>query len=255
MFWKKSLKKRAGHERKEYSKSNLVLNLGLMVGSNEYLKFIENTFFNHLIASNICQKNYAGTGWEDYIIFSCNKDDFNIEKFPNLFFHIKPNNLTFDISYKELFEQINNKYYFLIVFESYENGFWRFGNPFLKKFTFTYNGDNRQIGFYEKDNDAKLIKINEKKYKFELTALKIFFIIILFVIFIALVIFISYYFGKKCNLLRKKLANELDDNFEYVSSSNNKYKLYSKDINERDSEKIGHQNLELRDESKLNIIE
>ena len=38
-------------------KSNLLPNLGLIVGTDEYLKFIENTFFNQLIDSNICQKN------------------------------------------------------------------------------------------------------------------------------------------------------------------------------------------------------
>ena len=236
-------------------KSNLLPNLGLIVGTDEYLKFIENTFFNQLIDSNICQKKYVGSGWVDYIMFSCdNTDNFNIEKFHNLFFHIKSNNLTFDFSYNELFKQIFNKYYFLIVFESFGNGIWRFGKPFLEKFVFTYNGDSKQIGFYENEKDTKTIKVDDrKKYRFEMSSLKIFFIIILFIIFIALVIFISYCFGKKCNLLRKKLANELDDNFEYVSYSNNKYKLYSKDINERDSEIKGSQNLELRDESKFNV--
>ena len=117
------------------------------------------------------------------------------------------------------------------------------------------------IGFYGKDGEKNDIKgknhINDNNnYKLELNALKIFFIIILFLIFIILVIIVSYYFGKKCNLIRKKLANELDDNYIYISSSyknNKEYKLYKKDINEKDDTVKTQQHLELRDESKLNI--
>ena len=50
--------------------SHLLLNSDLIVGTNEYMKFIENTFFNQFIFKNICRKNYGSTGWEDFTIFS-----------------------------------------------------------------------------------------------------------------------------------------------------------------------------------------
>jgi len=247
-------------------KSNLILNLGLIVGSNEYMKFIENMFFNKFINNNnsdkLCEKTYVGNGWEDYIIFSCfDKDNFSLEKFPNLYLYIKSINLTFEFSYKNLFKKINNKYYFLIVFESFGNDIWRIGRPFLVKYAFIYNGESKMIGFYGKVWETNDIKgknhINDNNnYKLELNASKLFFIIILFLIFMILVIIVSYYFGKKCNLIRKKLANELDDNYIYISSSyknNKEYKLYKKDINEKDDTEKTQQHLELRDESKLNI--
>ena len=81
-----------------------------------------------------------------------------------------------------------------------------------------YNGDTKTIGFYQKkNNEQKNNDKNNNNWKIELNFIKIVVIIILFLIFISSVIIISYYFGKKCNLKRKKHANELDDNYEYTS--------------------------------------
>ena len=240
------------------AKSNLlVFNMGLIVGTNEYLKFIENSFFNQFIYNDICRKNYVGTGWEDYIIISC-KDDinsFNIEKFPSLFFNIKSINNTFELTFEDLFKKINNRYYFNIIFENYDTNIWRIGKPFILKYNFVYNGEAKTIGFYKKNNDIifeKKNNNNNKKFKLELNALKIFIIIILLFIFISLAVIFAYYLGKKFNLIRKKHANELiDDNYEYISSFlNNKYKLSKKDINEKNNEK-NEQTLEMRDETKF----
>ena len=239
------------------SKTNLLINIGLIVGTNEYLKFIENSFFNQFIFIDICRKNYASTGWEDYIIISCKEDinKFNIEKFPSLFFNIKSINMTFELTFEDLFKKINNRYYFYIVFENLGTNIWRIGKPFILKYNFVYNGKSKTLGFYQKKNDSKFEKeknINNKNLKLELNALKIFIIIILLIIFISLAVIFAYYLGKQLNLIRKKRANELiDDDFEYISSSSNKYKLSKKDINEKNNEKI-EQTLEMRDETKFN---
>ena len=63
-------------------------------------------------------------------------------------------------------------------------------------------------------------------------------------VFILLVIRISYYFGKKFNLIRKKHANELDDNYEY-NSYKDKYKIFKKDINDKNINENKETHLEL----------
>ena len=57
-----------------------------------------------------------------------------------------------------------------------------------------------------------------------------------------------YYLGKKMNLTKRRKANELDDNYDYYSNSD-KYKLYKKDINEKNNNDSKEQFLELSSKS------
>lgn len=204
-------------------KGNLFLNSALIVGTKEYMEFIIENFFDKYLNNNICEKNITNTAFYDFITFSC-YDDKNtyINKFPNLYFGISSQNLTFEFTYKDLFKKINDKYYFLIIFEQNGEGAWRIGKPFYLKYTFVYNGDAKTIGFYqrkiENQKEEKGTDSDNNNFHFELNTLTIIIIIISLLVFIFLVIIIAYYFGKKCNISRKKHANELDDNFEYVSS-------------------------------------
>ena len=201
------------------TKSNIILNSGVIIGTNEYMQFINNNFFSKYYNDNICELYSTGYSFDSFIIFSCSDDKkFKIEEFPSLNFNIKSENLTFEFTYNDLFKKINNRYYFLIIFERSMSGYWRFGTPLYLKYSFVYNGDAKTIGFYQKkNNEEKNNDKNNNNWKIELNFIKIIVIIILFLIFISSIIIISYYFGKKCNLKRKKHANELDDNYEYSS--------------------------------------
>ena len=201
---------------------NIVLNSGLIVGTNEYFKFIENNFFDEYVKLNICQKNNTNIVLNDYIIFSCNENEnLKFEKFPNLTFVKKLENLTFEFTYKDLFKKIGKRYYFLITFlPKGINKYWRIGNPFFIKYTFVYNGDSKTIGFYtyKKINKSKDKNINQKNDKLEIEISLIIIISILILLFVIFAISIGFYCGKKLNSNRKKHANELDDNYEYYSS-------------------------------------
>ena len=201
---------------------SIVLNSGLITGTNEYLKYIENNFFDEYIKLKICQKNNTNMVLNDYLIFSCyENENLDFEKFPNLTFVKKVENLTFEFTYKDLFKKIGNQYYFLITFlPKGINRYWRIGNPFFIKYTFVYNGDSKTIGFYiyKETNKTKEKIINEKNDKLEIEISLIITIIILTLIFIIFSISIGFYCGKKLNSSRKKHANELDDNYEYYAS-------------------------------------
>ena len=242
-------------------KGNIILNSGLIIGTNEYMQFIFNHFFNEYIKNDICVLSSYDSDFNNYFIFYCHDNqNLTLEKFPTLNFRIKSENITFQFNYKDLFKKIQNKYFFLIIFEKFITGFWRFGKPFFLKYTFVYNGDAKTIGFYLKKNNKNKVdeknnnnKISEKKWKLEINFWKIIFIGIFFLIFILLIIAISFYLGKKFNIIRKKHANELNDNYDYISSSFlNNYKNDKKNINDKNYNDNNKQNLELRDESIFN---
>ena len=231
------------HNKEKFVHNNnraiLSLNSGLILGTVEYLDFIENNFFLKYLKLNICQKYTTNTGFiSDFIIISCDKNDkIKFDEFPNLNFYMKEENLIFEFSSKDLFKEIKNKYYFLVVFET-KNLIWRIGKPLLSKYTFVYNGEAKTLGFYKKKISNKNLskEDTDKNIRLEINIGKIFIFFILFSIFIVLIIFISYHYGKKKNFKRKKFANELDDdNYDYNPSET--YQNYVKDINGKNFDK------------------
>ena len=165
------------------------------------------------------------------------------KEFINLVFNSKSFEYDFELTNKDLFEQIYSKDYFLIIFpkaikDPKNKDIWYLGEPFYKKYPFTINLDAKTIGFYldkkdiyKKINDTKseikkdntgenkiIMKDNNSKVKSIL-------IKIAEVIIVILLIFLAYYIGIKVKEGRKKRANELnDDSYEYISEDN-------KDIN------------------------
>ena len=225
-------------------KANLALTMGLIIGTREYMDFIENIFFKEYIEINLCQK-YIITS-QNFIIFTCSESKkINYGKFPTLYFSKKPEKLIFEFNGKELFKKMENKYYFKIIFPKDEIGLWILGKPLINKYSLVYDGEDKTIGFYDKKDE---ININ-KNWKIELNISKVLLIVILFIAFIFLVAITFYYLGKKYNLIRRKLANELDEDYYYDSSFTSSHK--SKDINDKNNNEIKKQNLELRDESKF----
>ena len=96
---------------------------------------------------------------------------------------------------------------------------WELGTVFLKKFQFVYNEDLKTIGFYktykgEDKKDDRLAPEDKISY-----TMKIVLIVVLTAIFAGLLIFIGMFIQKICNKDRKKRANELKDNFEYISEN------------------------------------
>ena len=215
----------------------LRLNSDLIVGTTEYLDYIDKSFFEKNYKLNVCQKYKTNTQFlTDFIIISCDvNNNLNLEEFPSLKFDMKAENLSFELTYKDLFIKIHNKYYFSITFEM-NNLVWHIGTPLFNKYTFVYNGEAKTVGFYKKKiikNDKIINNNNNKKdWKLEMNIGKIIIILILLFIFIFLIAFISYHHGKKIHFIRKRHANELiDDNFEY--KPNIKYKKFGKDVNEK----------------------
>ena len=176
-------------------------------------------------------------------MFICKKDKLksHLNSFPTLFFsHIKYDYI-FELTYEDLFKEIYDYYYFMVIFpNTYPDDYdinekeeWHLGLPFLKKYQFVLNYDSKTIGFYKSTN-LNYQKENNNNTKNEIKniegekGIKVW-LIILGILIVLILIIAAFFIGKLVNKQRKKRANEMkDDDFEYVGENfieNNDNKL------------------------------
>ena len=169
-----------------------------IIGSNDYIKYINETFFNNLIEKNICKihiiKDNRNNIFYQYI---CNKN-LRIKEFKKLIFENKNLNYSFEFEPQNLFLYENNNYYSLILFSNQNLNTWILGEIFVKKYQLIFEPNESSIGIYLK---------KEKLYIFYI-------IIIILTIFIFL---LSFFLNKQLILKKRKLrVNELDENVDYI---------------------------------------
>ena len=198
-----------------YNQGTLSPSSSLIVGTNDYEKNIKFDYFDLLIIMGICKrenKNYM-------IFYYCYKDKLNkenLEKFPTLYFLNLELDYAFELNYQDLFFEKDNLVYFLVIFYDFPvevqdyfldyNSRWEFGTPFMKKYFFTYDYDNKYIGFY--NNNKKIIQNEDIKDNNKNTN----YLLIIIVIFL-LIIFFGMFFIKKYVINNKKItAIELENN-------------------------------------------
>jgi len=222
-------------------------NYGFIIGTKEYREYIKKNYFDELINLNICSYDLVTftdiNGLDSrYYAISCLKYKFNdlekkyYDKFPKLTFFVYDYNFNFELTKEDLFVEINDKYYFLIIFaktlfDHPDLAFWNLGLPFLQKYEFVHNYEEQFIGFYieseeeeekrknntSKENQEKEInkEDNETKYKI---------IIAIGIVVGIILIIVAFFIGKNYYKNRKQRANELDEKFDYESNDKNKEK-------------------------------
>ena len=169
--------------------------------------FIYDYFFKEYVGKNICVYNFnSSINYYNYI--SCNtsfKSEMN--KFPDINFMIRDINYTFTFTYKDLFIEINQKIYFMLVNDYQHENYWTFGNIFFQKFPLVFDYDKKTITFINKNNnDISNGDDNDINY-------------LLFLI-LGIGIIIGVCFGVIIGKIiwdknRKKRANELADDYDY----------------------------------------
>ena len=129
-----------------------------------------------------------------------------------IYFFSNDLNYTFEITPKEIIKE-NGAYIIIqIIFPNFSSK-WNLGKIFTSKYKFVFNQKNKQIGFYHTENPYNVdnISINYNQ---------IIWIISSIICFCFILIFFGYYIGKYLNQTRKKRANELVDDFDYVENNN-----------------------------------
>ena len=174
-------------------------------------------FFNNSIQDGICFKEINKfSSYGPYKFFYCNKEKYKekVKYFPKLQFYQFDYNYTFELDYKDLFIEKNDKLILLIFFDDVQFD-WFFGKPFLKKYSFLMNPDTKILGFYKKEKNNN--NDNEKssdKHRNNI-ALKIIIIIIALIILLILGIFIGKYYFKES----KKYKNVIDEEYDYTGKN------------------------------------
>ena len=254
------------------NKKEAIINLksGFIIGTEDYKNYIHEKFFKYLVEKKICKIDLVKHNEtnelldNEFYLYNCYHIQFigqasqrhpsinHYEEFPNLVINSKSLELNFELTNKDLFEQIYSRDYFLIIFpKTIKNvktkNTWYLGEPFYKKYPFTINLDAKTIGFYSneiinktknninndinnKDNTKENKEINANKNNNNSNVknilIKIGEIIVVIILLIA-----AYFIGIKVKEGRKKRANELkDDCYEYISDN-------KKDINDSDNDK------------------
>jgi len=201
--------------------NNILFNFGsgIILSTEEYYNKILEIYFNKYINLNICEIHTEKRGFNNnYQIISCQKrEEFKINEFPTLYLFKEEFKYIFELNYLDLFEEIGNKYYFLIINFPFSNNNFELGKPFLKKYQMSYNVDMSTIHFYRKldknnkDNFENTIKDTRKK------------LIILFNLIILLCLLIFVFYKKVFHKKRKLRKNEIkeDNNYEILIDDNN----------------------------------
>ena len=199
-----------------------------IISTKEYFNLIKDKFFNDYLNTKICinetvevGKNFYSITNNYYEVISCDINYFNInemKKFPSLyFFHLKYN-YTFILNYKELFQNIYNRTFFLITTSKNTENFWTFGKLFMKKYQFIFDSDKKTINFYTNK------KFDYFNYSNKTSKIKYFIFILVTIIFSIL---IGIYIGKRKYKIKTNIVSELKDDFNYKSTidvNNNKEK-------------------------------
>ena len=184
------------------------IELGVFYGARSYYYEINETFFDEAIRYEECRieivKDEQNNEYDYYV---CNKNA-KFSLVPDLIFFYNENRNNFTFTYKDLFIQNGDEYYFLFLFnrDRSKNYNWVFGKRFMEKYHFVFDQDKFTIGFYTKILPKK---INFWKY--------ILFIILGIIIF-SFGIILGYLLIKKP---RKKRANELLEEYDYSPNSIN----------------------------------
>ena len=134
----------------------------------------------------------------------------------------------FELTYKDLFKEKNDKLYFLMYFKNMNyNPYFEIGSIFLKKYSFTFNQYGNHIGYY--NEDIKIEGEEEEPKSFWENKYLWIIISILIIVFAIL----GYIIGKKVkDNERKKRINEVDDdNYDYNEPENDDKRLFKSDTN------------------------
>ena len=201
----------------------LVFDSELIIGTNELdtelnyyffsqLKKNENFFDDIFIPNEKLYANYR------YYYFDINIKETLYKLIPSIILLSNKLNYTFEITKDELFIIKGNYMYLKILFPTTkQQDYFIIGRILTLKYPFVFNPDLKQIGIY-----TKLINKKEN-FEEEPNNRKIIYIIIIIIIISSiLLVIIGIIFGKYLYGTRKKRAYELNEDYEYNQSENEK---------------------------------
>ena len=208
----------------EETNAELNLDSNVIIGTRAFERYL-NSILNDSFNSNDCFfedfKNYYEPmdNYYNYKFIYCKNNENMKEKLyqniPDIYFYSKQLNHDFELKKEQFLVEDGDYIYIYIIFCYQHSNFWYLGRQISLKYQFIFNLENKNIYFYKKQNQ----EIDENNENNNYLAIKIISAIVLCIILVVLGIFL----GKKLYGIRKKRANELnDDDFEYFEENNSK---------------------------------
>ena len=199
----------------------------ITIGTKEFERKIKDKFLDNFIENKKCFEEKLKLYLDDITELKFYYCDINVKEnlykiLPSIKFVSRDLKFIFELSKNELYKIEGNYIYFLILFDSGKQNNWILGRPITLKYPFVFNSESNKVALYrkiktKKDSETEREKINYKR---------IFLVFIVIIISIILVI-LGIIIGKILyGISRKKRANELIDNYEYISDN-----IINKDIN------------------------
>jgi hypothetical protein len=194
--------------------AELSINFGFISASVNHKQIFDVNFFLKPEFVDYCKEEKVST----YYVKYCKENV--IKEFKNIIFDLpKPYNSDkgdkIEFNYKDLFVKCpgnNDNYCFQIVFGSMSSA-WILGKPLFKKYQMVFDQEKKIFGFYKEIGEYEY----EEKKSNGNSGRSIPWIII--VILLIIIGFLGFLFYRKFQLnKRKKIANELQDDFVYELS-------------------------------------
>ncbi len=193
--------------------AEISLDFGFILAMNNFRELLNEQFFQKEGIVNYCNEEQIDSYYVKYCEENVIKDFKTIsfvlsDKFSD---YNQSNILEFD--YKDLFVKApgdNNLYYFQIVFkDGFDN--WKLGRPLFKKYPTIFDQDKKIFGFYKEKGEYNIEENDTNGGGLSLAWIMVIILAIcLIVLGFAFVKVLPY-------IKRNKRANELDDEYDYVT--------------------------------------
>ena len=195
-----------------YKKVRFNSDINFVHVTKEYFGNITNDFFSDYISKGICKIQKISEFYLRYQFIHCDKS-FNqeLKKFPTLYFEHKTMEQIFELTYQDVFIEINGRIMFSLIYDPWNPDFFTLGKIFMKKYQLIFNINSKLFGFIGRTENYEIDE-NQDESKFNLN--QIIWIIVLSVLLVGIIIGVLV--GKKIFEAKRKIkANELDDDYDY----------------------------------------
>ena len=192
-------------------------NFGVIIGSHNFKFILERTFLNKFLNDKICLQPYFSLTrnyeQKSFYYYYCKADYIEQmrKEFNTILFEHKEFKFNFSLDFDDLYIRKKDYIFLRIIFDQSSSN-WIFGSPFFSKYSFFFDSDSKEIGFYSPNINHNIFGENYNTKEKSSSTLKIFLHILLGIVLIV----VGIYLGKKLFGLKRKLrANELEEKFEY----------------------------------------
>ena len=224
IFYFDSPKNKTEHIISNDSTIELILDNNYIISDLECYEKIKSYFFKKYFDDNVCYENSTYKIFEGkyYMIICDSRIKSNIKYFPTFYFYNRELAFTFNLDYNDVFLELDNIIYFLIIGNDITDTTWKLGKSFMKKYPFIFDQDKKSLYFVhlEKFGDQNNDREKENKnFSNFWQKFKVFLIISLLFIGIVLGIFIGKKIWKKNRKIRCNELKDEEEKYEYMGKN------------------------------------